>query len=98
MASRPSLPSLQRVTLPKLTEDRFPDEYCSTVKLFISLMLEPTPNTLTAEVRKLEAIARFLASRSSEKDRRLGSSPWGETQCGHSLTSRSSWSPPSPTR
>jgi hypothetical protein len=50
-------------------------EHCSTVKLFISLMLEPTPNTLTAEVRKLEAIARLLESRSCEKDRRLESSP-----------------------
>jgi GAF domain-containing protein len=71
VGSRLSLPNSQRVTLPKLTEERFPDGRCSTGKLFIFLMFWPTLNTLTGKARKLEAIAPFLASPSYEKERQL---------------------------
>ena len=52
----------------------------------------------TLRPRRLADFALILASRSCEKDRRLASSPWGETRCSHSPTSRSSWSRPSPTK
>jgi GAF domain-containing protein len=50
------------------------------------------------KARRLAAFVRFLASRSYEKDRRSGSSPWGESQCGRSLTGKLNSSPPLPTR
>ena len=50
------------------------------------------------QARRLAAFVRFLASRSYEKDRRSGSSPWVESQCGRSLTGKLNSSPPLPTR
>src|SRR3974390_3469223 len=98
MGSPLSLPSSQRVTLPKLTKERFRDEFCLTGKLFTFLMFLPTPNTPMAEARKPEHIVPFLAPHSCEKERQLALLPYLETRCGHSPTSKLSYVLPSPTR
>ena len=71
---------------------------CLNTKSFMSSTFWPIPNTRMGQARRLADFVRFLASRSCEKDRRLASSPWGETQCGRSPTSKSSWSQHSPIR
>src|SRR5262249_40742352 len=64
----------------------------------MSSTLWPILNTRIGGQAGVAAFGHFLASRSCEKDRRLGSSPWGETQCGHSPTSKLNSSRPLPTR
>src|SRR5215471_6467134 len=85
------------VTQLESTEERYPGVSCLNAKSFMSPTFWPILNTPMGQARRL-ALVRFLASRSCEKDRRLGSSPWGETQCGHSPTGKLNSSRPLPTR
>src|SRR5215813_3658822 len=55
----------------------------------MSSTLWPILNTRIGGQAGVAAFVHFLASRSCEKDRRLESSPWGETQCPPKPPSRS---------
>src|SRR5262249_56238839 len=82
----------------KETEGRFPGECYWKAKPSKCPTFWPIRNTPTAQARRLAAIVRFSASHCCEKERRLASSPWGETRCGHSPTSKLNWLRPLPTR
>src|SRR5947208_7506308 len=53
------------------TPERYPGACCFNAKSFMSPTFWPTLNT-RMQARRLAAFARFSASRSCEKDRRLG--------------------------
>src|SRR5262249_36903004 len=98
MGSRVSTLSTPPVTQLESTEQRYPGGSGLNGKSFMYATLWPTLNRRIGGQARVAAFVHFLASRSCEKDRRLGSSPWGEIQCGHSPTSKLNSSRPSRTR
>src|SRR5262249_3083678 len=73
MGSRVSTPSSPHVTQLGSTEQRYPDASCLNAKPFMSPTFSPILNTRIGGQPRVAAFVRFLASRSCEKDCRLGS-------------------------